>query len=180
MWKLVKPALNLEGRDGKRIQAKSHMFRNSFAIELLKKGVSLEHVAMLLADSPEIVRDHYYPWVPALQKELERAVQSTWDEDGRSFWPTWARRYKERLDRLRTTDRSDHSPNANLHFVPLYTMQFARRGLQKKNGTDFGGCLQPLELREGRAGGVVPAFDSCNAHKPRILPRSTATLRQRR
>jgi hypothetical protein len=42
---------------------------------------SLEHVAMLLADSPEIVRDHYYPWVPALQKELERAVQSTWDEE---------------------------------------------------------------------------------------------------
>jgi integrase/recombinase XerD len=81
MWPLVKPALNLEDRDGKRIQAKSHMFRNTFAVELLKKGVSLEHVAMLLADSPEIVRDHYYPWVPALQKELERAVQSTWDEE---------------------------------------------------------------------------------------------------
>jgi integrase/recombinase XerD len=81
MWPLVKPALDLEDRDGKRIQAKSHMFRNTFAVELLKKGVSLEHVAMLLADSPEIVRDHYYPWVPALQKELERAVQSTWDEE---------------------------------------------------------------------------------------------------
>ena len=81
MWPLVKPALDLEDREGRRIQAKSHMFRNTFAVELLKKGVSLEHVAMLLADSPEIVRDHYYPWVPALQKELERAVQSTWDED---------------------------------------------------------------------------------------------------
>jgi integrase/recombinase XerD len=81
MWPLVKPALDLEDREGRRIQAKSHMFRNTFAVELLKKGVSLEHVAMLFADSPEIVRDHYYPWVPALQKELERAVQSTWDED---------------------------------------------------------------------------------------------------
>jgi site-specific recombinase XerD len=81
MWPLVKPALNVEDRDGKRIQVKAHMFRNTFAVELLKKGVSLEHVAMLLADSPEIVRDHYYPWVPDLQKELERAVQSTGDEE---------------------------------------------------------------------------------------------------
>jgi integrase/recombinase XerD len=81
MWPLVKPALDLEDREGRRIQAKSHMFRNTFAVELLKKGVSLEHVAMLLADSQEIVRDHYYPWVPALQKELEHAVQSTWDEE---------------------------------------------------------------------------------------------------
>jgi hypothetical protein len=32
------------------------MFRNTFAVELLKKNVSLEHVAMLLADSPEIVQ----------------------------------------------------------------------------------------------------------------------------
>jgi integrase/recombinase XerD len=74
MWPLVKPAFDLEDREGRRIQAKSHMFRNTFAVELLKKGVSLEHVAMLLADSQEIVRDHYCPWVPALQKELERAV----------------------------------------------------------------------------------------------------------
>jgi integrase/recombinase XerD len=81
VWPLVKPALDLEDREGRRIQPKSHMFRNTFAVELLKKGVSLEHVAMLLADSPEIVRDHYYPWVPVLQKELERAVQSTWDEE---------------------------------------------------------------------------------------------------
>ena len=58
------------------------MFRNTFAVELLKKGVSLEHVAMLLGDAPETVRDHYYPWVPALQRELERAVKSTWAEPG--------------------------------------------------------------------------------------------------
>lgn len=78
LWRLVKPALNLQDRDGKPIQPKSHMFRNTFAVELLKKGVSLEHVAMLLADAPDTVREHYYPWIPALQKELERAVKSTW------------------------------------------------------------------------------------------------------
>src|SRR6266849_10321605 len=34
MWKLVKPALDLEDRDGKPIRPKSHMFRNTFAVEL--------------------------------------------------------------------------------------------------------------------------------------------------
>ena len=82
LWKLVRPALNLQDRNGRAIQPKSHMFRNTFAVELLKKGVSLEHVAMLLGDAPETVRDHYYPWVPALQRELERAVKSTWAEPG--------------------------------------------------------------------------------------------------
>lgn len=32
LWKLVRPALDLEDRDGKRIQPKSHMFRNTFAV----------------------------------------------------------------------------------------------------------------------------------------------------
>jgi site-specific recombinase XerD len=80
LWKLVTPALDLEDRNGNRIRAKSHMFRNTFAVELLKKNVSLEHVAMLLADDPATVKEHYYPWVPALQEELEKAVKSTWDD----------------------------------------------------------------------------------------------------
>src|ERR1700687_5983228 len=88
LWKLEKPALDLRDREGKPIQAKSHMVRNTFAVELLKKGVSLEHVAMLLADAPDTVRDHYYPWIPALQKELERAVKSTWaDSDAPIILP---------------------------------------------------------------------------------------------
>jgi integrase len=91
-WALPLPQASLRARqarphqrqnsDGRRIQPKSHMFRNTFAVELLKKRVSLEHVAMLLGDAPDTVREHYYPWVPALQKELERAVKSSWDETG--------------------------------------------------------------------------------------------------
>jgi hypothetical protein len=77
----VKPALNLEDRDGKRIQPKSHMFRNTFAVELLKKHVSVDHVAMLLADDPDTVKQHYYPWVPELQDLLEKEVQRSWYED---------------------------------------------------------------------------------------------------
>ena len=80
LWDLVTPALDLEDREGRRIRPKSHMFRNTFAVELLKRKVSLEHVAMLLADDPATVKDHYYPWVPALQEQLEKAVKSTWDD----------------------------------------------------------------------------------------------------
>jgi len=79
LWTLVTPPLDLRDRHGKRIRPKSHMFRNTFAVELLKKRVSLEHVAMLLADSPEIVREHYYAWVPALQELLEREVKKAWE-----------------------------------------------------------------------------------------------------
>ncbi len=80
LWNLVTPALDLEDRHGRRIRPKSHMFRNTFAVELLRTSVSLEHVAMLLADDPATVREHYYPWVPALQEQLEKAVKSTWDD----------------------------------------------------------------------------------------------------
>jgi integrase/recombinase XerD len=79
--KLIKPTLNLEDRDGKRIQPKSQMFRNTFAVELLKKHVSVDHVAMLLADDPDTVKQRYYPWVPELQDLLEKEVKRAWDED---------------------------------------------------------------------------------------------------
>ena len=75
------PALVLEDRDGKRIQPKSHMFRNSFAVGLLKNHVSVDHVAMLLADDPDMVKQHYYPWVPELQDLLDKEVQRSWDKD---------------------------------------------------------------------------------------------------
>jgi site-specific recombinase XerD len=81
LWKLVKPALDLRDREGNRIRPKSHMFRNTFAVELLKKSVSVDHVAMLLADHPDTVKEHYYPWVPELQDLLEKEVKRSWDED---------------------------------------------------------------------------------------------------
>jgi hypothetical protein len=61
------------------------MFRNSFVVGLLEKHVSVEHVAMLLADDPDTVKRHYYhyPWVPELQDLLEKEVKRSWDEDRR-------------------------------------------------------------------------------------------------
>lgn len=78
LWKIVTPPLVLKDRDGKRLAPKSHMLRNTFAVELLKKKVSLDHVAVLLGDNPETVREHYFKWVPELQQVLDDEVKKTW------------------------------------------------------------------------------------------------------
>jgi hypothetical protein len=67
LWKLVKPTLVLLDREGRRIHPEISY-------------VPQHYVAMLLGDAPDTVREHYYPWVPGLQKELERAVKSSWSD----------------------------------------------------------------------------------------------------
>jgi integrase/recombinase XerD len=81
LWRLVTPPLVLKDRDGKKLAPKSHMLRNTFAVELLKKKVSLDHVAVLLGDNPETVREHYFKWVPELQRVLDNEVKKTWEPE---------------------------------------------------------------------------------------------------
>jgi hypothetical protein len=76
------------------------MFRNTFAVELLKKRVSVDHVAMLLADHPDTVKEHYYPWVPDLQDLLEREVKRSWDEDLPIILPDVDDALRRTVDRL--------------------------------------------------------------------------------
>jgi predicted transcriptional regulator len=54
------------------------MFRHTLAIELLEKGITVEHVAAILGNSPAIVYKHYSPWVASRQKALDKAVMSVW------------------------------------------------------------------------------------------------------
>jgi integrase/recombinase XerD len=57
----------------------SHRFRDTFAVELLSKGVSLETVSILLGhQSIAVTQRHYAPWVQARQNALEEAVKRTW------------------------------------------------------------------------------------------------------
>ena len=42
---------------------------------------------MLLADDPDTVKQHYYPWVPELQDLLEKEVKRSWDEDAPIILP---------------------------------------------------------------------------------------------
>jgi integrase/recombinase XerD len=54
-------------------------FRDTFAVSLLLKGVSLESVSKLLGHSSiKITERHYAPWVKARQEQLEAEVRRIW------------------------------------------------------------------------------------------------------
>ncbi len=57
----------------------SHRFRDTFAVELLASGVSLESVSILLGHaSVKVTEKHYKPWVQTLQNRLEQEVMNAW------------------------------------------------------------------------------------------------------
>ena len=56
-----------------------HRFRDTFAVSLLLKGVSLDSVSKLLGHSSiKITERHYAPWVKARQDQLETEVRRIW------------------------------------------------------------------------------------------------------
>jgi integrase len=62
--------------------AHPHMLRDTFAVEMLLAGVSLEEVAALLGHSnTKITESHYAAWVRARQERLERSVAMAWAAD---------------------------------------------------------------------------------------------------
>jgi integrase len=63
-----------EANLGKRCHL--HMFRDTFAVELLLAGVPIEQVSRLLGHkSIRVTEKHYSPWVQARQEQLEVSVQ---------------------------------------------------------------------------------------------------------
>jgi site-specific recombinase XerD len=59
--------------------AHPHMLRDTFAVEMLQAGVTLEQVSILLGHkSVKITEKHYTPWVRARQEQLEQSVQRAW------------------------------------------------------------------------------------------------------
>ena len=57
----------------------SHRLRDTFSVELLQKGVSIETVSRLLGHkSIRVTEKHYAPWVKIRQDALEAEVMGTW------------------------------------------------------------------------------------------------------
>jgi integrase/recombinase XerD len=57
----------------------AHRFRDTFAVELLLRGVDISDVSILLGHSSvKITEKHYAPWVRARQDRLEAVVQKAW------------------------------------------------------------------------------------------------------
>jgi integrase/recombinase XerD len=56
----------------------SHRFRDTCAVELLLAGASVEDVAMILGNTPQVVSRHYAPWVKERQDRLEKFVRQSW------------------------------------------------------------------------------------------------------
>jgi integrase/recombinase XerD len=59
-----------------------HRFRDTFAVELLLKGVPMRRVSILLGHSSMAITErHYAPWVEACQTQLEADVEGAWRDD---------------------------------------------------------------------------------------------------
>jgi integrase/recombinase XerD len=56
----------------------AHQLRDSFAVDLLSNGVSLENVATLLGNTIKIAEKHYAPWVKSRQISLEKSIEKAW------------------------------------------------------------------------------------------------------
>lgn len=56
--------------------AHPHRFRDTFAVEWLKRRATTDEVARMLGDTPTVVRKHYTPFVPELRESLHALLQA--------------------------------------------------------------------------------------------------------
>jgi integrase len=65
--------------DGSAKRCHPHMFRDTFAVEMLLAGVPIDQVSILLGHaSVKITEKHYSPWVKARQLQLQHSVRNAW------------------------------------------------------------------------------------------------------
>ena len=71
--------MKLRKPDGTLKRCHAHMFRDTFAVELLLAGVPLDQVSLLLGHaSIKVTERHYAPFVKARQEQLEASTLRAW------------------------------------------------------------------------------------------------------
>lgn len=79
-WKLFRIA-DLRREDQTPKRAHPHMFRDTFAVELLLAGTPIDQVSLLLGHSSvKITERHYAPFCRARQQQLADAVKRSWSK----------------------------------------------------------------------------------------------------
>lgn len=64
------------------LRGHAHMFRDTFAVQLLMSGFPIERVSILLGhQSVRVTERHYNPWVHARQQQLEADLERAWARD---------------------------------------------------------------------------------------------------
>lgn len=65
----------------------AHRFRDTFATDLLEKGVPMEEVAKFLGNSIKVCEKHYSAWVKGRQDRADALVMGTWSEAEKKVRP---------------------------------------------------------------------------------------------
>lgn len=87
--------------DGSPKRCHPHMFRDTFAVEMLLAGVPIDQVSILLGHaSVKITEKHYSPWVKARQIQLQQSVRNAWPVEQSK--PTISATNRRRLKRRAT------------------------------------------------------------------------------
>jgi integrase/recombinase XerD len=71
----LKKVAKIAGIEGRGF---AHRLRDTFSVDLLNHGASLETVAVALGNTVAIVQKHYAPWTQSRQKVLDTAVEAIW------------------------------------------------------------------------------------------------------
>jgi len=78
--------LSLRDEHGNPMEFRSHMLRDTFAIELLLAGVSLDKVSKLLTHKTTAMTERYYaPWVKARKAQLDDEMKRAMRKMGAAF-----------------------------------------------------------------------------------------------
>jgi len=59
----------------------SHRFRDTFAVDMLERGKSLQEVADALGITLQVAQKHYNPWSKIRQSQMDDAVRGGWKDD---------------------------------------------------------------------------------------------------